>query len=224
MQNGAIGFINAYPRCLFQFSSMVPPFRFFRPHCGMRQGDPFSPFLFILVTKVLTYLLKREEALGGIHGVRIARAAPPITHLLFSDDIMLFYRATKGDVQNLHKVLHSFASWSGQVINPVKSFLLFSRNLTLDHRSQHANILRIQPSSAIEAGNYLGLSLALPRSHSQTCQAVQDKITSKLAGWKARSLSQPGRTVLIQSMASTIPSYYMSVFLLPKQVTRGLNL
>lgn len=137
---------------------------------------------------------------------------------------MLFFRANAGDVKQFHKCLNTFALWSGQVINPAKSYLLFSRNLDQAHRSHLTNILRIQPQSTSETGIYLGLPLALPRSRSQTCKAVQDRITSKLAGWKARSLSQVGRTMLIQAAASTIHSYYMSVFLLPKKVTRGLDI
>lgn len=77
---------------------------------------------------------------------------------------------------------------------------------------------------ASEAGSYLGLPLFVPRSKIHACHNIQEKISYRLAGWKARSLSQAGRTVLLQSVISAIPSYYMSVFMLPKRMNRGIDI
>lgn len=60
---------------------------------GHRQGDPLSPYLFILCADVLSGLLKKEAVEGQIHGIRIARQAPVITHSFFTDDSLLFTRA-----------------------------------------------------------------------------------------------------------------------------------
>lgn len=54
---------------------------FFKPTCGIRQEDLLSPFLVVLVTEVLTRLIRREEELRTIHGIRIARNAPAITNM-----------------------------------------------------------------------------------------------------------------------------------------------
>lgn len=77
-------------------------------------------------------------------------------------------------------------------------------------------MIRIQTASVV--GTYLGV----PRSKSQACNDIRESINRCLAGWKARSLSQAGRTIL-QSVAMALPSYYMYVFLLPKQVCRRLD-
>lgn len=69
------------------------PFCFFKPHRGLRQGDPLSPFLFILVMEGLTRLIAKAKNDNRMHGIKIARQAPPITHLLFADDLMVFFRA-----------------------------------------------------------------------------------------------------------------------------------
>lgn len=53
------------------------PFGTFTPGRGLRQGDPLLPFLFVIVTEVLSQLLLKAEADNAIHGVCIARGAPP---------------------------------------------------------------------------------------------------------------------------------------------------
>lgn len=50
-----------------------------------------------------------------------------------------------------------------------------------------------------------------------------EKINKKLEGWKSKLLSQAGRTLLIRTVASTIPTYHMQSFALPKVVCKSLN-
>ena len=65
---------------------------------GLRQGDPLSPYLFLLCAKCFSSLLAKVEAENKLHGVSICRRAPSISHLLFADDSLLFYRATQDEV------------------------------------------------------------------------------------------------------------------------------
>ncbi|XP_074306594.1 putative mitochondrial protein AtMg01250 [Silene latifolia] len=66
----------------------------FQPTRGLRQGDPLSPYLFILCAEALSNLMRRAVEANSIHGIRIARNAPAISHLLFADDSIFFARAT----------------------------------------------------------------------------------------------------------------------------------
>jgi hypothetical protein len=197
------------------------PFGNFNPEKRLRQGDPLSPFLFILGTEVLSRLLLRQESQGLLSGIKIARNCSPISHLLFAGDLILFTKATSSQANSLKVVLDQFCTWSGQAINPFKSSIHFSRNT--DSSVIH-NICGILPfKRALSSAKYLGLPLFFGKSKSADFKDTLDKVSGKIEGWRAKTLSQAGRTVLIKSVASTIPAYAMSSFLLPSSITTFLE-
>ena len=60
------------------------------PERGLRQGDPLSPYLFILCTEALIANIRKEERVKRLTWLKIARASPPISHLLIADDSFFF--------------------------------------------------------------------------------------------------------------------------------------
>lgn len=63
-----------------------------KPSQGIRQGDPLSPYLFLLCSEGLHRMIKKAAGNGDIQGVSICRNGPKLTHLLFADDSLLFCR------------------------------------------------------------------------------------------------------------------------------------
>lgn len=68
---------------------------------GLLPGDPLSPFLFILVTKVLHMMLEKVEVLGLIGGIQDILSRRAFFHLQFTDDTILFLRAKEKFVRNV---------------------------------------------------------------------------------------------------------------------------
>ena len=101
---------------------------FVRPSRGIRQGDPLSPYLFLLVSEGLSRLLNTAMGEHRISGLKIAVASPALSHLLFADDTLIFYRATQEEAGRVRQLVEMYGKASGQCINMEKSSVLFSKN------------------------------------------------------------------------------------------------
>lgn len=64
------------------------PFSMIKLQRDIRQGDPLSPYIFILCTEVLSHLFMRASELQQLKGMKISQNGPSINHLLFSDDAL----------------------------------------------------------------------------------------------------------------------------------------
>ena len=80
------------------------PSDFFRNTRGLRQGDPLSPYLFLLVMEILGQLLFRARSGGFIEGFKVGSGngvGRDLLHLLFVDDTLLFCKANSVQVRYL---------------------------------------------------------------------------------------------------------------------------
>jgi hypothetical protein len=150
------------------------PFGKFFPSWGLQQGDPLSPFLFILGSEVLSRLLYHEEALGNLHGIKMARSCPSISHLFFADDVMIFSRANDSEARSILNCLTTYSKWSGQVINISKSAMFFSRNCRSEKKNSIKGILNLNLIPA--RAKYLGIPLFLLKNKSNSFIELKDII------------------------------------------------
>ena len=84
------------------------PTRYIIPSRGFRQGDPLSPYLFLLCAEGLTTLLRKVEHDKQISGMAIGRGNPKLNYLLFADDIVFFYKASWEDYQNIMNLANKY--------------------------------------------------------------------------------------------------------------------
>ena len=98
------------------------------PTRGIRQGDPLSPFLFLLCTEGLHGLIKKSARAEDINGFSICKRGPKLTHLFFADDSLLFCKANPQECGNVLKILAVYEEVSGKKINKVKTSLFFSKS------------------------------------------------------------------------------------------------
>ncbi|XP_056864144.1 uncharacterized protein LOC130511255 [Raphanus sativus] len=99
------------------------------PERGLPQGDPMSPFIFILFTEALVSLLNHAESQGKITGMHVSRASPPVSHLLFTDDSLFFCKAEHRECDEIMKAIGTYGTASGQCINFDKSSPPFGKRI-----------------------------------------------------------------------------------------------
>ena len=92
---------------------------------GLRQGDPLSPYLFLICAEGLSSLLLYEEEVGGIDGLRVCRNAPSVSHLLFADDSVIHMKADMTKATSLQQVLDTYCANSRQMVSLAKSSIFF---------------------------------------------------------------------------------------------------
>ncbi|GKV01451.1 hypothetical protein SLEP1_g14002 [Rubroshorea leprosula] len=90
---------------------------------GLRQGDPLSPFLFLLVGEGLCGLVKKAESEGLLKGLGIGRGGMELSLLQFADDTVFMGKACAGNLKVVKAILHWFELISGLKINFSKSHL-----------------------------------------------------------------------------------------------------
>ncbi|KAM1777719.1 hypothetical protein ACFX11_044342 [Malus domestica] len=131
------------------------PTGFIVPERGLRQGDPLSPYLFLLCTKGLSMLIRSGLETSAINGYRVSPAGNPITHLFFADDSVLFGNATVEEALAILNILKTYARGSGQELNLSKSSIFFGSKIPNGTRLEIGRTMGIQCKAGF--GKYLGL-------------------------------------------------------------------
>ena len=191
------------------------------PSRGLRQGDPLSPYLFLLCAEGLSAMLHQSMQNKKLRGVSACRRGPKVSHLFFADDSLIFSRATVGESSEILRILKVYEDSSGQQLNKEKTALYFSRNTPTEDQEAIKNMFGAQVIKQHET--YLGLPSLIGRSKTNTFAQLKAKVAKKLAGWKEKLLSTAGKEVLIKAVAQAVPTYTMSCFKLPNAICDELT-
>ncbi|KAL8099281.1 hypothetical protein AgCh_031813 [Apium graveolens] len=159
-----------------------------KPTRGIRQGDPISPYLFILCAQGLTALNRKYEMEKWLHGVKISRRAPVISHMLFADDSYIYYRANMEEAGRMMEMLEVYEKATGQKVNMKKSSVFFSANIKVHDRANICEFLGMVEAN--ENRKYLGLPSILGRKNSALLGYLKDKVLSKVQKWDGRWVSK----------------------------------
>ncbi|XP_074277676.1 uncharacterized protein LOC141601306 [Silene latifolia] len=198
----------------------TPSARIF-PQCGLRQGDPISPYLFIICMEILSLMVIKAESQRSIEGIKLSRNSPAISHLLYADDALLCFRLSSSSCESLRDILISFGNLSGQMINHQKSYIKFSPNTPDDFKEHVTNILKVP--SKHNFGLYLGAPIDLGRKKTSAFQFLLDKISSKILSWGAASFSQASKLLLINSILMASIAHVASILPIPLHITTKLD-
>jgi hypothetical protein len=181
----------------------------FTPSHGIRQGDPISPYLFLLAAEGLSCLLKSRVQSSSLGGIQVATSAPPVNHLLFAGDSLLFFKANTEGAEEVSLLLETYAKASGQRVNKDKSSIFFSKGCPEVVRTAVKNVLNIPNEQLNE--KYLGMPSDVGSSKNGAFKYLKDRLWAKIQGWMEKLLSSAGKEVLIKSIAQAIRVYSMYV-------------
>ena len=192
-----------------------------QPSIGIRQGDPLSPYLFILCGEVLSGLCKNAAKDGTLLGARVARGCPRVTHLLFTDDTMFFCSASPESSRKLLQILTQYEAASGQQINKSKSAITFSKKTPTAMKEETKLILGISKEGG--EGKYLGAPEHFKRRKRDLFTSIVDKIRQRAVSWSTKCLSKAGKLTMLKAVLSAIPTYTMSCFELPVSICKRIQ-
>lgn len=191
------------------------PSETFNDSRGIRQGDPLSPFLFIIAAEGLGRFIAKEREAKRIKALQLWGNNIPLTHQQFVDDIMLFGEPTVKEVRHLKRILDLFSEASGLEVNREKSFVFIFN--TVEQVKTH--LLRLLGFKRGEfPTKYLGNLLDFTSKRVKNWQGVLDKLRNKVANWAFRVLNIAGRIVLAKSILQAIPIYPLSIMATPSGV------
>uniref|UniRef100_A0A803PSR8 Reverse transcriptase domain-containing protein n=1 Tax=Cannabis sativa TaxID=3483 RepID=A0A803PSR8_CANSA len=169
--------------------------------------------------KVSGRLVDRAAESNTFSGFQVGKDNIQISHLQFADDT-LFFVNDEASLRKLVEIVEAFCGISGLKVNLNKSQLL---GICLEEEvvAQNAEIV------GCEVGTwpmtYLGMPLGGSPRKETFWEPVLDKCAKRLDGWKCSFLSRRGRLTLIQSVLSSLPIYYLSLFKAPKMVLKAIE-
>ncbi|GAA0185725.1 hypothetical protein LIER_33013 [Lithospermum erythrorhizon] len=167
---------------------------YIKPERGLRQGNPLSPYLFIVCTEGLIALLKGAISRGELN---VSKA------------------------QVIGNLLSTYELWSGQLVNVHKSTILFSPNVPVQTRNEISRVLGMPQVST--HGKYLGLPTSIGSFKKEVFHSIVDRVKTKVDKWKSRLLSKTGKEVFIMSVLQSIPMFTMQCFRIPIQICKKID-
>lgn len=181
----------------------------------LRQGDPFSPFLFSIVMEGLSVSVRAASNCGLFHGIQLPHDGPKLTHCLYADDALFLGEWSLRNTKNLSWILKCFHLAFGLKVNFHKSSL-FGLGTTGAEEELATNILHCRKGTL--PFHHLGIPVGDNPNRLNCWNPVIEKFKRKLSVWRAKVLSFGGRLTLVKSVLGSLPIYYMSIFKIPKLI------
>jgi hypothetical protein len=185
---------------------------------GLRQGDPLSPMLFVLVMDVLSSLFRAAENRGLLQSLGGADVRSRVS--IYADDVVLFIKPIEADLNCAKMILNCFGSASGLVTNMLKSSAIPIR---CDDQLVHAGYSVLQCSPTSFPCRYLGLPISDKKLRKCDLKLWIEKIADRLPNWKARLLNLAGWTALVKFVLSANPTYLLIAINVPQWVIKSID-
>jgi hypothetical protein len=177
---------------------------YFTSHKGVRQGDPFAPFLFNMAANSLGKMVQLAQSNGLITGLADNLVTNGIAILQYADDTILLIQDVAQQAVNLKLLLYIFEAMSGLKINFEKSEVLMILEDD-DKQNFYAELFNCQRGSW--PIKYLGTPVCARRTSVSEMKFLGEKTKKKMSGWIGNSMSIGGRLIKIDACLSSTAVY-----------------
>ncbi|GJY55016.1 RNA-directed DNA polymerase, eukaryota [Tanacetum coccineum] len=196
--------------------SPTKEFQFFR---GLKQGDPLSPFLFILVMESLHISFQRVVDAGLFNGINLSSTVN-LSHLFYADDAIFIGQWNELNIDTLVRVLECFFRASGLRINMSKSKIM---GVNVEDAKVKIAANKLGCLVLKTPFTYLGTKVGENMHRKHAWNEVVEKVLSRLSRWKLKTLSIGGRFTLLKSVLGSMPIFHMSIFKVPSSILNSLE-
>lgn len=129
----------------------------FSPMRGIRQGDPLSPYLFVLCIEKLFQMVSLAVDNKAWKPISLSRNGPKLSHLAFVDDLIFFAESNLEQIHIIQSILDLFYRSSGQKVSKENSRVFFSKNVGWHTMQNLSSAIGIQWTE--DLGKYLGVPI-----------------------------------------------------------------
>jgi hypothetical protein len=192
----------------------------FSPSRGIRQGNPLSPFLFVIMDEGLGCFIKVSIQNGSLQGLPLHKLQLTASHSQIVDDTLLMNTPTAQEAIKLSFILSDFSEASGTTFNMAKS-QLFIFNTPVEIQHQLSQILNT-PVCTLPS-RYMGIPLSDSATRNISWDSLLLSITNHLSKWTFRSLNLPTRIILLKSFLQAIPSYLFLALVAPQSIIKKIR-
>nr|GEY01566.1 RNA-directed DNA polymerase, eukaryota [Tanacetum cinerariifolium] len=163
-------------------------------HCGLKQGDPLSPYLFILIIESLNMSFTRAIDEGVFKGVHL-HGSTSISHLFYADDVVFIVEWSDDNMKGVG----------------IPSSILMQATSLIGCGVLHKQF------------RYLGVMVGECMSRHNAWASTVDKLRSCLSKWKVKTLSVCGRLTLLKADLGASPLYNLSIFKVRKGILNSME-
>jgi hypothetical protein len=128
----------------------------------------------LLTAEGLNGLINSKIQSSELNGIKVASSALTVSHLLFADDSLLFFRAYVADASIIKETLDTYCGASGQRVNMNKSSIFFAKGVDQQSRDEIKLILNVHNESLNE--NYLGLPTVVGSTTMDAFKYLKEKM------------------------------------------------
>lgn len=173
---------------------------------GVRQGDPLSPMLFLLAMEPLHKLFRIAQHQGLI--TFLNKSYECFRFSMYADDAAVFIKPLAQDLAALKAILEIFGQASGLHTNLEKTKVYPIRCDSINIQQ----LLGEQQQPSCFPCKYLGFPLHFKKLPKASLQPIIQKVADRLPGWKRDFLTYPGRDLLVKTVFTSMPTYFLTIF------------